>query len=165
MTDLHPLLVPQTLYADIAASVVHDRLVGIDRKVDITFPFGDLYVYNNDGTLLPGFPFAAGGDITSSPAVGDINGVGCDHGVLANPQILPEVPVEPAADLTCTATDTLLGVVFGPAVLPAGDTVLNPTYTVPADAPNPLTNTVTLSCSLPEGYTNEIGRASGRERV
>jgi hypothetical protein len=35
--------------ASIAAGVVYDRLVGVnsDRKVDITFPFGDLYVYDN----------------------------------------------------------------------------------------------------------------------
>jgi hypothetical protein len=34
---------------------------------------GKLYVWNHDGTPYPGFPFAAGGNITSSPAVGDID--------------------------------------------------------------------------------------------
>ena len=34
---------------------------------------GKLYVFRHDGSPYPGFPFAAGGDITSGPAVGDID--------------------------------------------------------------------------------------------
>ena len=41
-------------YADIAAGVVFDRLVNIDRKVDISFPFGDLYVQDSINRALPG---------------------------------------------------------------------------------------------------------------
>ena len=36
-----------TVYPDIAASTVFDRLAGLDRKVDIVFPYGDLYIYDN----------------------------------------------------------------------------------------------------------------------
>jgi hypothetical protein len=68
--------------------------------------------------------------------------------------------------LTCTATDSLLGVVFGPAVLPQGDpTVVNRTRTVQAGDDDPLVNTVTLSCSLPEGFTNVLGDASDDHTV
>ena len=35
-----------------------------------------IYVVNHDGTTYPGFPYNTGGDITSSPAVGDIDGDG-----------------------------------------------------------------------------------------
>ena len=63
--------------------------------------------------------------------------------------------------LTCTATDSLLGVVFGPAVLPAGDTVVDRTYTVQAGDPNPLVNTVTLSCELPAEFTNVLEDVTG----
>ena len=58
--------------------------------------------------------------------------------------------------LTCTATDDVLGDVWGPAVLPSGDTVVNQTYSVPAGATGSITNTVTLSCALPSGFTNTI---------
>jgi peptidase C25-like protein/flagellar hook capping protein FlgD/VCBS repeat protein/fibronectin type III domain protein len=34
---------------------------------------GKLYVFRHDGTNYPGFPFNAGGDITTGPAVGDID--------------------------------------------------------------------------------------------
>jgi len=34
---------------------------------------GKLYVYRHDGTTYPGFPFNAGGDITTGPAIGDID--------------------------------------------------------------------------------------------
>jgi uncharacterized repeat protein (TIGR01451 family) len=56
--------------------------------------------------------------------------------------------------MSCTATDSLLGTVFGPdATLPLGDTVLNLSRTVQAGDPDPLVNTVTLTCS-PDGFTN-----------
>ena len=51
-----------TLYPDIAASVVFDRLVAGDRKVDITFPFGFQYVYDDVQRLLPG-PRSARSDL------------------------------------------------------------------------------------------------------
>src|SRR3990172_13024755 len=50
------------------------------------------------------------------------------------------------------ATDTLLGEVFNGA-LPLGDTVLNESYTVQAGDPDPLVNTVTLTCS-PADFPN-----------
>jgi uncharacterized repeat protein (TIGR01451 family) len=68
-------------------------------------------------------------------------------------------------DLTCTATDSLLGVIFGPAVLPAGDTVLNRTYMVQAGDPDPLVNTVTLSCDLPDEFTNDLADVSDGHSV
>jgi hypothetical protein len=34
-----------SVYANLAASVIHDRVVGTDRKVDMTFPFGFIYLY------------------------------------------------------------------------------------------------------------------------
>ena len=37
---------------------------------------GKLYVFRHDGTPYPGFPFVTGGDITTSPAVGDIDNDG-----------------------------------------------------------------------------------------
>ncbi|MEJ2597737.1 MAG: hypothetical protein P8Z00_05350 [Anaerolineales bacterium] len=56
--------------------------------------------------------------------------------------------------MSCTATDSLLGTVFGPdATLPLGDTVLNLSRTVQAGDPDPLVNTVKLTCS-PDGFTN-----------
>lgn len=54
--------------------------------------------------------------------------------------------------LTCTATDNLLGEVFN-AVLPSGDTVLNLSRTVEASDPDPLVNTVNVSCSV-AGFPN-----------
>ena len=33
------------------------------------------------------------------------NGIGCDHGVLANPQILDFLPPNPVEDLTCSRND------------------------------------------------------------
>ena len=61
-------------------------------------------------------------------------------------------------DLNCTATDSLLGVVFGPAVLPLGDTVIGVQRNVQAGDPDPLVNTVVLDCSvagLPNTLTAE----------
>jgi len=57
--------------------------------------------------------------------------------------------------LTCTATDTLLGVVFGPAVLAPGDTVINDSRTVEAADPDPLENTVNVTCSV-AGFSNVL---------
>ncbi|WP_341502588.1 hypothetical protein [Gallaecimonas sp. GXIMD4217] len=57
-------------------------------------------------------------------------------------------------DLHCVATDSLLGVVFDD-VLPLGDTVLTPSRTVQAGDPDPLVNTVDLSCS-PAGFPNVL---------
>jgi uncharacterized repeat protein (TIGR01451 family) len=56
--------------------------------------------------------------------------------------------------LDCTAEDTLLGTIFD-GVLPLGDTVINKTRTVQAGDPDPLDNTVTLTCS-PEGFPNVL---------
>lgn len=57
-------------------------------------------------------------------------------------------------DMVCTAVDTLLGTVFS-GVLAGGDTVLNESYTVQAGDPDPLVNTVTLTCS-PSGFPNVL---------
>jgi hypothetical protein len=57
-------------------------------------------------------------------------------------------------DMVCTAEDTLLGKIFDD-VLPLGDTVLTPTYTVQAGDPDPLVNEVTLTCS-PDGFDNVL---------
>ncbi|WP_341502586.1 hypothetical protein [Gallaecimonas sp. GXIMD4217] len=62
-------------------------------------------------------------------------------------------------DLHCVATDSLLGVVFDD-VLPLGDTVLTPSYTVQAGDPDPLVNTVTLTCS-PDGFPNVLEASDG----
>ena len=56
--------------------------------------------------------------------------------------------------LECTATDSLLGQVFN-GVLPAGDTVINLSRDVQAGDPDPLVNTVTLTCS-PLGFSNVL---------
>ena len=56
--------------------------------------------------------------------------------------------------LSCTATDSLLGEVLN-GVLPLGDTVLNLSRVVQAGDPDPLVNTVDLTCS-PEGFPNEL---------
>ena len=56
--------------------------------------------------------------------------------------------------MNCVADDTLLGEIFN-GVLPAGDTVLTPSYPVQAGDPDPLVNTVTLTCS-PEGFPNVL---------
>jgi len=53
----HGFVNPNTdgIYDTVAAGVVHDRLVGgVSRKVDITFPFGDLYIQDNISRALPG---------------------------------------------------------------------------------------------------------------
>jgi len=55
--------------------------------------------------------------------------------------------------MICTAVDSLLGIVFGPAVLPLDDTLLNLQRTVLDTDPDPLVNEVTLTCS-PEGWEN-----------
>ncbi|MEN8207245.1 MAG: hypothetical protein ABFS24_14740, partial [Pseudomonadota bacterium] len=67
--------------------------------------------------------------------------------------------------LVCTATDTLLGTVFATAMLPPGNTVINRTRTVLAGDPDPLPNTVTLSCSLPDGFTNVLNNAQDSHMV
>jgi uncharacterized repeat protein (TIGR01451 family) len=54
--------------------------------------------------------------------------------------------------LNCTATDSLLGAVFS-GVLPLGDTAINLQRTVQPGDPDPLDNTVTLTCS-PAGFPN-----------
>ncbi len=61
--------------------------------------------------------------------------------------------------LTCTATDSVLGTVFGPAVLSLGNTVINKSYTVKQGDPDPLTNTVTLNCSV-AGFTNVLEKSA-----
>ena len=65
-------------------------------------------------------------------------------------------------DLNCTATDSLLGVVFGPAVLPLGDTVIGVQRNVQAGDPNPLVNTVVLDCSV-AGFTNTVTAEASAE--
>ena len=37
----------QSVYDDVAAGIVFDRLVDGHRKLDVTFPYGDLYVYDD----------------------------------------------------------------------------------------------------------------------
>ncbi len=51
-----------------------------DGRLDIIVPLNanSLQAWRYDGTSLPGFPYATGGNITSSPAVGDID----DDGLL-----------------------------------------------------------------------------------
>jgi uncharacterized repeat protein (TIGR01451 family) len=56
--------------------------------------------------------------------------------------------------LNCTASDSLLGSVFDD-VLPLGDTVINKSRTVQAGDPDPLENTITLTCS-PDGFPNVL---------
>lgn len=51
--------------------------------------------------------------------------------------------------MNCTAEDSLAGVQFA-GVLPRGDTVVNYAYIVKAGDPDPLTNTVTLTCTFDE---------------
>jgi len=63
--------------------------------------------------------------------------------------------------LDCTATDSLAGVIYGPAILPPGDTVVN--YTMPAPAgPDPLVNTVDLTCTV-EGLGNVLTASDSHE--
>lgn len=57
--------------------------------------------------------------------------------------------------LTCTVTDTLLGTVFGPAVLPLGTTTVQRTRTVQPTDPDPLVNTATMSCTI-AGFPNVL---------
>ncbi|WP_461519162.1 hypothetical protein [Porticoccus sp.] len=61
--------------------------------------------------------------------------------------------------LNCVANDSLMGEVFN-GVLPAGDTVLTPSYTVQQGDPDPLVNTVTLTCS-PDGFPNILEASDG----
>ena len=61
--------------------------------------------------------------------------------------------------ITCTATDSLLGVVFD-AVLPLGDTVLTPSRTVVAGDTDPLVNTVNVVCSI-AGFPNVLNASDG----
>ena len=58
--------------------------------------------------------------------------------------------------LNCTAVDSLLGTVFGPnATLPLGDTIVNRQRVVQPGDPDPLVNTVMLTCS-PQGFPNVL---------
>lgn len=57
-------------------------------------------------------------------------------------------------DMICSADDTLLGNVFS-GVLPPGDTIIMRTRTVQPGDPDPLENTVTLTCS-PDGFPNVL---------
>jgi hypothetical protein len=56
--------------------------------------------------------------------------------------------------MNCTASDDLLGTVFD-GVLPLGDTVIHKSRTVLQNDPDPLVNTVTLTCS-PDGFPNVL---------
>jgi len=56
--------------------------------------------------------------------------------------------------MRCTAIDSLLGEVFS-GVLPLGDTVINTSRIVQEGDPDPLVNTVTLTCS-PDGFPNVL---------
>jgi hypothetical protein len=59
-----------------------------------------------------------------------------------------------APPMVCTAVDTHFGTIFD-GILPLGDTVLYYTRTVQLGDPNPLVNTVTLTCS-PQGFPNVL---------
>jgi hypothetical protein len=61
--------------------------------------------------------------------------------------------------MNCTASDSLLGTVFD-GVLPLGDTVINTSRVVQAGDPDPLVNTITLTCS-PEGFPNVLTDSDG----
>jgi len=56
--------------------------------------------------------------------------------------------------LSCVATDSLLGEVFN-GVLPLGDTVLDPSYTVQEGDPDPLDNSVSMTCTV-AGFPNVL---------
>ncbi|HKY14878.1 MAG TPA: choice-of-anchor D domain-containing protein, partial [Microthrixaceae bacterium] len=56
--------------------------------------------------------------------------------------------------LNCTAVDSLVGGIFD-GVLPSGNTVINRSRTVLMTDPDPLPNTVTLTCS-PAGFPNVL---------
>jgi hypothetical protein len=43
------------------------------RELIVGMRDGKLYVFRHDGTTYPGFPFNAGGEITTGPAIGDID--------------------------------------------------------------------------------------------
>jgi uncharacterized repeat protein (TIGR01451 family) len=60
--------------------------------------------------------------------------------------------------MSCTATDSLLGPVFS-GVLPLGDTVVNQSRTVQAGDPDPLGNTVSMTCSI-AGFPNMLGASA-----
>jgi uncharacterized repeat protein (TIGR01451 family) len=57
--------------------------------------------------------------------------------------------------LRCTATDSLLGTVLSNSTLLAGQTVLHVSRTVQQSDPDPLVNTVTLTCTM-DGFANEL---------
>jgi hypothetical protein len=61
--------------------------------------------------------------------------------------------------LSCTATDSLLGEVFND-VLPLGDTVINQSRTVQQGDPDPLVNTVSMTCSV-AGFPNVLEASDG----
>uniref|UniRef100_UPI003567F0CE DUF7507 domain-containing protein n=1 Tax=Amphritea sp. TaxID=1872502 RepID=UPI003567F0CE len=58
-------------------------------------------------------------------------------------------------DLTCVATDNLLGEVYN-GVLPLGDTVLNNSRTVQAGDGDPLVNSVSMVCTVGGGFGNVL---------
>jgi len=64
-------------------------------------------------------------------------------------------------DMECEAVDSLLGSIFAD-VLPPGDTVINRSRTVLPEDPDPLGNTVTLTCS-PVGFQNVFDDSDSHE--
>jgi uncharacterized repeat protein (TIGR01451 family) len=114
-------------------------------------------VTDNHSTDLfgPAFSVTKTGDETSK--VGDV----VDYTITLSNTSSANTPA-----LICTATDPLLGgVIFGPAILPPGNTVISKSRTVLADDPDPLVNNVTLSCSLPSGFTNVLSNATDSHSV
>ena len=61
--------------ADIDKDGLPEVVFATDNNPGYVPPFY-LYVFNGDGTILPGFPVEASQNLQSSPAVGDINGDG-----------------------------------------------------------------------------------------
>jgi uncharacterized repeat protein (TIGR01451 family) len=61
--------------------------------------------------------------------------------------------------LDCTATDSMFGIIFD-GVLPSGDTVINRTHTVVAADPDPVVNTMSMSCSV-AGFPNVLTKSDG----
>ena len=67
---------------------------------------------------------------------------------------LSNLSSDDAPGMDCTAEDTHFGTIYD-GILPPGDTMLYLTRTVQPDDPNPLENTVTLTCS-PVGFPNVL---------
>jgi len=61
--------------------------------------------------------------------------------------------------LQCTAVDSMFGTIFD-GVLPPGDTVIGLSHTVLAGDPDPLHNSVTLTCSV-TGFPNVLEKSDG----